>query len=100
MRLTEHEREIIVASIQKRFGPSASVYLFGSRTNDEKRGGDIDLFVRTDLPAGEAQSAKFRAISDIQIALGDQKIDMVLSSFVNEGQLILNEIEREAIPLG
>lgn len=100
MRLTEHEREIIVTSVRKRFGASASVSLFGSRTDDERRGGDIDLYVTTDLPAGEAQAAKFHALSDIQIELGDQKVDMVLSTFVHEGQLILSEIEREAVPLG
>ncbi len=99
MRLSERERKVIVDAVHSRFGPDAHVYLFGSRTDDTRRGGDIDLFVDTDLAAYEAQGAKFAALSDIQIALGDQKIDMVLSPFVSDGDLIKREIDREAIAL-
>ncbi len=44
MRLTETQRQILVSAIWGR-DPQAEIYLYGSRANDEARGGDIDLLV-------------------------------------------------------
>jgi hypothetical protein len=35
--------------VHEAFGANADVWLFGSGTDDTKRGGDIDLFIETDL---------------------------------------------------
>ena len=43
MRLNEKEITAIKKAVQKNFGKDTSVYLFGSRTDDAKRGGDILL---------------------------------------------------------
>ena len=40
------------------------------------------------------------AITDIQMALGDQKIDIVVSSLVGESDLIMQEIRRAAQLIG
>jgi len=44
MRLEAVEKEIIVNTLKDIFG-SVKVYLFGSRLDDTKKGGDIDLFI-------------------------------------------------------
>lgn len=49
MRLSAHDRLAIQRATAEIAGPCARVYLFGSRTRDELRGGDIDLLV--ELPA-------------------------------------------------
>jgi hypothetical protein len=36
-------------AVHGNFGASANVCLFGSRTDDTKRGGDIDLHIETDF---------------------------------------------------
>ena len=48
MRLTERQRQAIVDSIQETFGAQARTFLFGSRTDDSKFGGDIDLLVEVE----------------------------------------------------
>ena len=60
MRLQSKEIQTIIQIAKDIYGETVQVYLFGSRLNDEKRGGDIDLLVRS---TGEK--------------LGDQKIDVI-----------------------
>lgn len=77
MRLNETERKAIKAALKKHFDATARVYLFGSRTDDQKRGGDIDLFIETELQGEELLLAKLRTMSEIQRRIGDRKIDIV-----------------------
>ena len=44
MRLTPKEIDIIKDSVDKIFGKS-TIYLFGSRLDNSKKGGDIDLYI-------------------------------------------------------
>jgi len=48
MRLQSHEVDAIRAAVREIFGPTARTRLFGSRTRDDLRGGDIDLFVEVE----------------------------------------------------
>ena len=47
MRLSEYEHQILTKHCNALF-PHSHLYLFGSRTDDTKRGGDIDLYLETD----------------------------------------------------
>ncbi len=47
MRLSQKEIRAIIESFNKIF-KSGKIYLFGSRVDNKKRGGDIDLFIQTD----------------------------------------------------
>ena len=47
MRLTQGEIDTIVRIAREIYGWGVEVFLFGSRTDDSKRGGDIDLLVRS-----------------------------------------------------
>ena len=46
MRLSKKEIQIILRVAKEKYGEGVEVYLFGSRLNDEKKGGDINLLVR------------------------------------------------------
>lgn len=43
MRLSSFEIASIVELVKKHFANNAEVFLFGSRVNDELKGGDVDL---------------------------------------------------------
>jgi predicted nucleotidyltransferase len=47
MRLQPEQARIIVRCVTERFGPDASVSVFGSMLDDAARGGDIDLLVES-----------------------------------------------------
>ncbi len=47
MRLTAQQQATVRATVLDTFGSEAQVRLFGSRADDNKRGGDIDLLVTT-----------------------------------------------------
>ncbi|RDG29830.1 nucleotidyltransferase domain-containing protein [Oceanispirochaeta sp. M1] len=74
--------------------------LFGSRSDDNARGGDIDLFIRTDLTGIELQEARIRTMAGISLRIGEQKIDIVCySGKEKEKSLIILEALRTSIPL-
>jgi predicted nucleotidyltransferase len=82
MRLTPKE----VRTIQEAFqtlsdGAPYSLYLFGSRADDSKKGGDIDLLVVTTESSKERfVSLKTRIRSRIFERLPEQKIDITVAT--------------------
>lgn len=82
MRLTDTERQILRDAARDAFGNDTKVYLFGSRVDDTKRGGDIDLLVCLDARSGAADTAhlarqRVRYLVLLEKALGERKIDLV-----------------------
>lgn len=79
MRLSELQQSVIRATVAETFGTQASVWLFGSRVDDSKRGGDIDLLIQTDQVDIDALTrAEIAFLGKLQMKLGEQKIDVLL----------------------
>lgn len=78
MRLSPLECQMIRETVARRFGPDARVWLFGSRTDDQARGGDIDLLVETSTALEKDFLATVSLEVELQETLGDQKIDILL----------------------
>ncbi len=57
MRLSDSTLEILRDSLLSIFGET-HVYLFGSRVDDDKKGGDIDIAVKTDMTGAEFRKKK------------------------------------------
>ena len=77
MRLSEDEAAVITAALHHEFGEDAEVWLYGSRTDDRRRGGDIDLFVEAACSRPLAER-RLRALVEMKRALGERKIDLLV----------------------
>jgi len=81
MRLQSKEIEIIAQAAKDAFISGTSVFLFGSRVDDSKRGGDIDLFVELPEAISPADMVRSRTrfVSRIYRLLDEQRIDVIIS---------------------
>lgn len=79
MRLTDEQISCLISATHRCFGDSADIWLFGSRVDDAKRGGDIDLYIETDLDSGTVM-AKLQMRELIWPLFGEQKIDILVRS--------------------
>ena len=88
MRLSLFEVNSIIQLKNKIFGFDSEVYLFGSRINNRAKGGDIDLYIKTNNKTNLLDK-KIKFIVNLEQTIGEQKIDVVF--FKNNNRLI--EIE-------
>jgi predicted nucleotidyltransferase len=83
MRLTSSEQKTLHDASLRWFGVPPR--LFGSRVDDARRGGDIDLYIESTLSPQEAFQRETHMAAELYRALGERKIDIV----VNTGRLDL-----------
>lgn len=80
MRINNIQTKVLKHIATELFGPQVRLLLFGSRTDDLRRGGDIDLYVtEVTLTGQEALDAKLRFLVKAKQQLGDQRIDLILA---------------------
>jgi uncharacterized protein len=77
MRLEPAEIVAIKACVVQVFGREASVLLFGSRTDDSKRGGDIDLLIVTRLTDEDMAARENLFRSRLTDLIGERRVDIV-----------------------
>ncbi len=82
MRLSDFQIKAIKTLVKHHFGQDASVFLFGSRTDDLKKGGDIDLFIRNGNEAALTVEAKIHFLTELKMKIGDQKVDVVFDNVI------------------
>jgi predicted nucleotidyltransferase len=92
MRLTAFEVNAIKQSAQEVFGSKVEVFLFGSRVDDNKKGGDIDLYINPQT--GKDLKHKIKFLVSLEQKIGEQKIDVILAVDKNR------PIEQQAMNTG
>ena len=80
MRIKEEYIDVIKQLSEKYFGKDSKIYLFGSRSDDTKKGGDIDLYIETSI-SEKIFERKIKMLVELQKLLGEQKIDLVINNF-------------------
>ena len=94
MRISEIEKTTIVNAILEK-DKNAQIFLFGSRTDDFKKGGDIDILVQSD-EIGLLEIVKIK--STIFKNIPEQKIDLLVSKS-NETNHFVDFISNQLISL-
>lgn len=96
VRLSNRDLDIIKQAFIKHFQKTDHLWLFGSRVDLNKRGGDIDLYIETtynDVP--KAVSSKVAFYTEMQYLLGEQRIDIVLNMINSNYVLPIYEVAKQ-----
>ncbi|MDM8567355.1 nucleotidyltransferase domain-containing protein [Candidatus Halobeggiatoa sp. HSG11] len=96
MRLKPTEITAIKHCVQQSFN-QAKVYLFGSRTDDNKKGGDIDLYIETDIQDNLLEK-EIKFLVNLKKLIGEQKIDLVINNHTCD-KLIYKQAKKTGIEL-
>lgn len=88
MRLGKFQIDTINTLAKKHFGKETTVFLFGSRTDDSGKGGDIDLFIRNNSQADLTIEAKIHFLAELKSKIGERKIDVVFDNAITKQKKI------------
>ena len=80
MRLSDEQISVIRRTVREVLGEDARMWLFGSRVDDIKRGGDVDIYVESDNVIDAPALIAARLSARIQRAMHGRKVDIVLGA--------------------
>ena len=80
MRLSPASTALIRRIVTEQAGSDARVRLFGSRLDDARRGGDIDLLVELDHPVAHPAQLSADIAARCSRRLQGRKVDVVISA--------------------
>ncbi|HQT31495.1 MAG TPA: hypothetical protein PLE48_09445 [Thiobacillus sp.] len=80
MRLTEHQVRAITQLAHELAGEQAQVRVFGSRLDDDARGGDLDLMLELFEPAANPALLAARFSARVSRLMQGRKVDVVLAA--------------------
>jgi len=87
MRLQKEEIELI-KNVIKTYLKDAKIYIFGSRLDDSKKGGDVDIFIITNEKVSLNLEAKIKFLLEEELF---KPVDLVFHKDFNR------KIEKEAL---
>lgn len=95
MRLSKQYHAVILQSFYDVFH-SGEIYLFGSRVDVTKKGGDIDLYLIVSDKVNLFKK-KLTFLAKIKRKIGEQKIDVIFN--IDENRLIEQEAKQWGLKL-
>jgi len=99
MRLTQNQIYTITQTAKEHFGSSAKVYLFGSRVDDMKKGGDIDILIKSTDMALLTLKNKMLFLVNLKLRMGDRQIDVVFDLKDSNSHVFLKSIKKRCLEL-
>ena len=102
MRITQQEQAAIAEAARDVLPPVSRVLLFGSRTDDHLRGGDIDLLVEAPAPvsAQQAVALSSQLAARLYRLMGERHIDILVASADEpDDRLVVAEARRHGLEM-
>jgi len=96
MRVNKRVLSKIITAVEECFG-DVDIYLFGSRVDDTKKGGDIDIAIDTDVPRVQFRKSKAKTISNLIRNNFELKIDIV--NYNTKDELLKQEIRNSSVKI-
>ncbi len=87
-----------IKQLAKIYFDSENVKIFGSRTDLNRKGGDIDIYVKTNKVGGILR-AKIAFLRDFEKQLGEQKVDLIVENAISENKKIFKIARNEGISI-
>lgn len=84
--------------LSKKYFDSENIKIFGSRTDINKKGGDIDIYIKTNLKR-KILDSKIAFLRDFELIHGDQKIDLIIHSYSSRNKKIFEIADREGVKI-
>jgi predicted nucleotidyltransferase len=81
VRLTQSQANTFKTASIRHFGSGVRVWLFGSRVDDNLRGGDYDFYIETSVKdASQVIESKIKLLAELHTTpeFADEKIDLVI----------------------
>ncbi|MET3120442.1 hypothetical protein AAKU67_000020 [Oxalobacteraceae bacterium GrIS 2.11] len=85
MRISDKTAHVLTSLAKKYFGADAPVRLFGSRTNDHVRGGDIDIHI---IAPNSTFRDEISFLAEVERQL-DERVDLRV---LRESTLLIDEV--------
>ncbi len=99
MRLTPSQEQITKSTVDRVLGTANRVWLFGSRVDDDLRGGDIDLLIETEAVLPNRAKILCRLHGALIYALGERKLDILLKDKRTRDAPVFNIAKRTGVML-
>lgn len=80
MRLTPSQQTLLKEAVIEVCGEEAQVYVFGSRLDDTKKGGDIDLLIKINHFVSNPALIAAKIQAKAMLSLGEQKVDVLFQA--------------------
>ena len=99
-RLTSDDRQDIAAAAKAVLPPGTRVLLFGSRVDDLRRGGDVDLLVETPTHQPPDEVVRLRSLFTAQLyrRMGERRIDvLVCARDQTDGRAVVAAARRDGV---
>ena len=95
IRLKDEEIEIIKEAAIEIFGEDVKVYIFGSRIDLTKKGGDIDIFIETQKEVSLNQEIDFFA--KLELKGIERSVDVLIKAKNRDNKPIFEEAKRTGV---
>ena len=96
VRLSIPDMIALEMTFKQNFLPEDRLWLFGSRSDLTRKGGDVDLYVETYAKTvDEVVEMKGNFLYNLNNAIGEQKIDLVLNMINHSYPLLIHQVALE-----